>query len=71
MTRTNSATAVEIAKRVGDLIQLLNETVDGVKAEIQKLDVGDARFRAEHLNKSMQFDVAIESLRWCDIHKTY
>ena len=62
MTRTNTATAVEIAKRISALIQLLNDTVDSIKAEIQRLDVGETRKRVEQINKPTQFDKVIREL---------
>ena len=71
LTRTNTAIAVDIAKRIGALIRLLNETVDGVKAEIQRLDVGNTMSRVDPSNKLTQFDVVIQGLERYGIYETY
>ena len=62
MIRTNTATAVEIANRVGTLTRVLKETVDSVKTEIERLDVGDTWSRVKQSNQPTQFDVVIQDL---------
>ena len=68
-TRANIRTAAEIAERLKSLVKLLNETVNIVKAEIERLQRsvdGDerARLNPEQFNRPSQFNAIIEDLKW-------